>query len=208
MTSKKPIRQPAEGGKDLNLLVGVAAQQDQQTVTARKAGTLIDMMLPVSPKKVPVQQALEHLAKAINLALQSDFLETELDEVYKAARVRKGVVVIQHRDYFGLGDGLFAKFGKAARSIQLTLRGPDPASPEGKAWIEKHGGKSPVKGFINLIGRKLDVLQEFEDKVPTYVEQMLDRLEAARMITGWNRSEWQIRTAAIGLDITIEPHAE
>ncbi len=27
------------------------------------------------------------------------------------------------------------------------------------------------------------------------VEQMLDRLEAARMIVGWNRTEWEITTA-------------
>lgn len=205
MAATKGTDKSAEVAKDLNLLVGVAAAQDQQTVTARKAGTLVDMMLPVSPKKASPQQALENLAKAINLALQSDFLETELDSVYKAARVRQGAVVIQHRDYFGLGDGLFAKVGKATRSIQLTLRGPDPVSPEGKAWIEKHGGKSPLKGFINLVGRKLDFLQEFEDKVPTFVEQMLDRLEAARMITGWNRTEWEITTATIGLDITIKP---
>ncbi len=33
------------------------------------------------------------------------------------------------------------------------------------------------------------MLQEFEDKVPFYVEQTLDRLEAKRIIRDWNRNE-------------------
>jgi hypothetical protein len=201
----KPESQKPGKEKDVNLLVGVAATAGQGLVTARRAGGLVDMMLPVSPSKVALKTALENLAKAINLALQSDFLETELDGIYRVARVRKGAVQILHADYIGLGDGLFAKVGKAARSIQLTLRGPDPASPEGKVFLETHKGASPLKGFLNLVGRKLDLLQEFEDKVPMYVEQMLDRLEAVKVIVGWNRAEWGITTATIGLDVSIEP---
>ncbi|MCX8025818.1 MAG: PQQ-dependent sugar dehydrogenase, partial [Thermanaerothrix sp.] len=35
--------------------------------------------------------------------------------------------------YIGLGDGWMAKVGKTIKDIRLTWRGPDPASPEGKA---------------------------------------------------------------------------
>jgi hypothetical protein len=199
---------PDAMGKDMNVVVGVSPGAGQggggDVVTARKAGGLVDMKLPVSPAATPLPECLENMAKAINLALQSDFLETELERVYSVARVSRGKVQVLHRDYIGLGDGILAKVGKAARSIQLTLRGPDPASPEGKAALRR-GETGSVKGLFNLIGRKLDLLQEFEDKVPMFVEQMLDRLEAARMIQGWNRTEWTIETATIGLDISIAP---
>jgi hypothetical protein len=184
-------------------MVGVSAP-GKGTVTARKAAGLFDMKLPVSPTAIPVDKALQNMAKAINIAFESDFLETELEDVYKAARVRKGAVEILHGDYIGLGDGVFAEVGKLAKSLQLTLRGPDPASPEGKKLIEQHGRRT-LRGVVNFLGRKLDILQEFEKKVPTYVQQMLDRLEATNLITGWNRSEWDIRTKYIGLDVIMTP---
>lgn len=193
-----------------NLTIGAAAAAAQQQpaarqgVTVRTAGGLQDMRLPVSPRELPVAKALQNLAKAINLALTNEFLETPLDDVYASARVRKGVVEIVHSDYFGLGDGLFASIGKLGKSIQLTFRGPDPASPEGKARFAKKG-RSPLSGLFDLLGRKMDLLQEFEDQVPTYVEQMLDRLEAAGMICGWSREEWTITTKMIGLDVIISP---
>jgi hypothetical protein len=193
--------------KNSDLLLGVTAPAGKGTITARKAGSLTDMQLPVSPAAVGLTKALQNLAKALNLALQSDFLETDLDQMYKGARVRQGRVQLMHRDYIGLGDGLFAKLGRAAKSFQLTLTGPDPASPEGKAWVAEHG-RGSLRGMFNLLGRKLDLIQEYEDKVPVYVEQTLDRLEAAKMITGWNRDEWQISTTAVGLDVTISPLAE
>lgn len=173
-------------------------------ITVRQAGGLHDMRLPVSPRAVPLAKALQNLAKAINLALTHEFLETPLDDVYVSARVRKGTVEIMQGDYFGLGDGIFAAIGKVGRSIQLTFRGPDPASPEGRKQFEKKGHR-PFSGLIDLIGRKLNLLQEFEDQVPTYVEQMLDRLEGANMIEGWSREEWEITTKVIGLDAVITP---
>ena len=63
-------------------------------------------------------------------------------------------------------------------------------------------------GVLNLIGRKLNLLQEFEDKVPVYVEQTLDRLEARRVITDWHRDEWEVTTTLIGLDVVIHPAVE
>lgn len=192
-------------GKDLQLVVGAHSDVDQGSVTARLAGGMVDLELPVSLAKVSKKIALENLTKAINLALQSEFIETPLDAVYKAARIRKGAVELLHQDYIGLGDGVLATFGKTIKSIRLTIKGPDPASPEGKAALAATGRKRPVSGVLDLIGRKLNLLQEFEDKVPMYVEQMLDRLEATRMITGWTRSEWEISTETVGLDAIIKP---
>jgi len=189
---------------DPGIPVGVVATPGQGTITARKAGGLRDMALPVSPSQVPVAKALQNLAKVINLALAEDFLETELEPAYKAARVRKGTVEILHDDYIGLGDGVFAAVGKVGKSIQLTLRGPDPGSPEGKKAFAEQGGRS-LKGVVDLIGRKLNLLQEYEDKVPLFVAQMLDRLEAANMVAGWDRNEWEIGTRVIGLDVVIRP---
>ncbi len=54
-----------------------------------------------------------------------------------------------------------------------------------------------------MIGRKLDIITEYEDRVPAYVEQMFDRLEASGIIVGWDRNEWEIWTTTIGLDIRI-----
>lgn len=192
-------------GRDLQLVVGASSGPESGPVTARVAGGMADMELPVGLTKVSKKIALENLAKAINLALQSEFLETPLDGVYKAARVRKGTVEILHSDYIGLGDGIMAKVGKAAKSVKLTFVGPDPASPEGKALYARTNDSKPLSGWINLLGRKLNLIQEFEDKVPMFIEQMLDRLEASRVVTGWTRSEWEITTETIGLDATINP---
>jgi hypothetical protein len=189
---------------DLDFSIGLTGEAGRHPVTARKAGGLTDMELCISPVLTKPAIALRNLAKALNVALKTDFLETDLDEIYRAARVRKGTVQILHRDYFGLGDGVLATVGKTLKSFQLTLRGPDAASLEGEAWIKQHG-RSPITGILNLLGRKLNLLQEFEDKVPEYVEQTLDRLEAKRMIVNWHRNEWEIQTTLVGLDVIITP---
>ena len=176
-------------------------------ITARKAGGISDLEMSISPRTQKPALALRNLAKAMNVALKMDFIETDLDWVYRVARVYKGQLKIVHKDYIGLGDGLFASLGKTLRSFRLTLQGPDAASPEGKKWIAKHG-QSSFSGVINLVGRKLDLLQEFEDMVPLYVQQTLDRLEAKRIITDWHRNEWKIETTTIGMDVVMTPLQE
>ncbi len=109
---------------------------------------------------------------------------------------------IVHQEYFGFGDTWFGQFGRLLRSLQLTLEGPDPASPEGQQRIDEKGPAS-IRGILNLIGRKLDLVAEYEDRVPAYVEQMFDRLEASGIIVGWDRDDWEIWTTTIGLDIRI-----
>lgn len=163
--------------------------------------------MEVEPRKVGVKAALQHLAKAINIAFQTDFGENYLESVYQAAIVRRGEVHIVHKEYFGYGEGWFSQFGKLIRSMKLTLEGPDPASPEGQQrFIEK--GPSSIRGILNLLGRKLDLVAEYEDRVPAYLEQALDRLEASGIITGWSRDDWNIWTTKIGLDIRIAPKPE
>jgi hypothetical protein len=174
------------------------------TVTARKAGGLRDMSLEVNPHKVGVKAALQHLAKAVNIAFQTDFGENYLESVYQAAVVKRDQLHIIHREYFGFGDSWFGQFGRLIRSLQLTLEGPDPASPEGQQRIIEKG-PSTIRGILSLIGRKLDLVAEYEDRVPAYVEQMFDRLEASGIILGWDRNDWEIWTTQIGLDIRIEP---
>lgn len=174
------------------------------TVTARRAGELRDMRLEVDPREVGVPAALQHLAKAVNIAFQTDFGENFLESVYQAAIVKRGEVHIVHREYFGFGDSWFGQFGRLLRSLSLTLDGPDPASPEGQARIRERGPSS-IRGILSLVGRKLDLVAEYEDRVPAYVEQMFDRLEGSGIITGWNRDDWEIWTTRIGLDIRIGP---
>jgi hypothetical protein len=198
---------PPQPAADLGLGVAIAAEGSGSTITARRAGTLRDLGLEVAPKKVGVRAALQHLAKAVNIAFQTDFGENELESVYQAAIVRKGSLRIVHREYFCFRDSWFSQFGKLLRSMQLTLEGPDPASPEGQKRIAEKGPAS-IRGILNLMGRKLDLVAEYEDRVPAYVEQMFDRLEASGIINGWNRDDWDIRTTAIGLDIVIEARAE
>lgn len=188
---------------DLGLSIGIPPQATGP-ITARKAGEMADLELSISPRNQPVAQALRNLAKGINIALRDDYLDTELDRVYKAARVKEGVVQVLHKNFIGLGDGVFASIGKTAKSFQLTLRGPDAASPEGETWIAEHG-RAPLGGLFSLMGRKMNLLQEYEDKVPVYVEQTLDRLEAKKIIVQWQRNEWDIKTTLIGLDIILTP---
>jgi hypothetical protein len=196
-----PIDAPAPGDKGVG--VAIATDGSSGTITARRAGTLRDMGLEVDPRKVGVRAALQHLAKAVNIAFQTDFGENELESVYQAAIVRNGALRIVHREYFGFRDSWFSQFGKLIRSLQLTLEGPDPASPEGQRRIAEKGAAS-IRGLLSLLGRKLDLVAEYEDRVPAYVEQMFDRLEASGIIVGWNRDDWTIRTTTIGLDIVIE----
>ena len=193
------------GASDMPVGVAVAAGPgDGGTVTARKAGGLRDMAMHVNPRSVGVKAALQHLAKAVNIAFQTDFGENYLESVYQAAIVRRGEVHIIHKEYFGFGEGWFSQFGRLIRSLQLTLEGPDPASPEGQKRIAEKG-PSTIRGLFNLIGRKLDLVSEYEDRVPAYVEQMFDRLEASGIILGWDRNDWEIWTTQIGLDIRIAP---
>jgi len=198
------VSAPSTAG-DLNLGVAVAADSGGGgTVTARKAGGLLDVALDVDPDVVGVRGALQHLAKAINIAFQTDYGENYLEAVYQAAIVRNGQIHIVHREYFGFRETWFGQLGMLLRSMQLTLEGPDPASPEGqKRIVDK--GPATVRGLFNLLGRKLDLVAEFEDKVPAYVEQMFDRLEASGIIVGWDRDDWDIWTTTIGLNIRISP---
>jgi hypothetical protein len=177
------------------------------TITARRAGGLRDMGMEVEPRKIGVKAALQHLAKAINIAFQTDFGENYLESVYQAAIVRRGEVHIIHKEYFGFGDSWFGEFGKLIRSMELTLEGPDPVSPEGRQRIIEKGPAS-IRGILSLIGRKLDLVAEYEDRVPAYLEQTFDRLEASGIIIGWSRNDWEIRTTNVGLDIRIAPKPE
>jgi hypothetical protein len=196
---------PVGRGKDPAVGVAVSTVPGQGgVVTARKAGELRDMSLQVDPRKVGVQAALQHLAKAVNIAFQTDYGENYLESVYQAAVCKRGEVQIIHREYFGFGDTWFGQFGRLIRSMELTLEGPDPVSPEGRERIIEHGPAS-IRGILNLIGRKLDIVTEYEDRVPAYVQQMFDRLEASGIIVGWDRDDWDVWTTKIGLDIRIAP---
>jgi hypothetical protein len=197
---------PPDAKEPLNLAISAGTSQPG-TVTARKAGGLRDLGLEVNPRKIGLAGALQHLAKSVNIAFQADFGENSLESVYQAAIVQRGAVRIVHREYFGFGDSWFGQFGRLIRSLELTLEGPDPASPEGQKAIAEKGPRS-IRGLLNLIGRKLDLVAEYEDRVPAYVEQMFDRLEASGIILGWNRDDWDITTTAIGLDVRITPRTE
>jgi hypothetical protein len=102
-----------------------------KAVTARRAGDVTDLELCVSPSVVDQSIALRHMAKGINLALKYDFIESPLDGIYHASRVRDGRVYIQ----------------------------------------------------------------------------LLDRLEAKKIVTDWNRDEWSIETTVIGLDVMMTPQS-
>lgn len=195
---------PADAG-EVNVSVAVSPEGGSSVVTARRAGGLRDMGLDVNPRTVGLKGALQHLAKAVNIAFQTDYGENYLESVYQAAIVRNDEIHIIHKEYFGFGETWFGQFGMLLRSLQLTLEGPDPASPEGQKRIAEKG-PATIRGILNLFGRKLDLVAEYEDRVPAYVEQMFDRLEASGIIVGWNRDDWTIQTTSIGLDVVIKPN--
>jgi hypothetical protein len=206
MAPTPPIMPAPAASGEIGLGVAVSADAGTGTVTARRAGGLRDMGLQVDPEEVGVKAALQHLAKAVNIAFQTDYGENYLESVYQAAIVRNGEVHVVHKEYFGFPENWVGRFGMLIRSMQLTLEGPDPASPEGMKRIAEKGPAS-IRGVLNLIGRKLDLVAEFEDRVPAYVEQMFDRLEASGIIVGWDRDDWDIWTTTIGLNIRIAPHS-
>ncbi|HEX8204175.1 MAG TPA: hypothetical protein VF590_27100 [Isosphaeraceae bacterium] len=199
-----PIVAAPSASGELGLGVAVSGGEAGGVVTARRAGGLRDLALQVDPDAVGIKGALQHLAKAVNIAFQADYGENFLEAVYQAAIVRNGEVHIIHKEYFGFRDTWFGQFGMLLRSMQLSLQGPDPVSPEGQRRIAEKGPAS-IRGLLNLIGRKLDLVTEFEDRVPAYVEQMFDRLEASGIIVGWDRADWEIWTTKVGLDIRITP---
>ena len=84
---------------------------------------------------------------------------------------------------------------------------PTPPLPKGSGGSSRRGPSS-IRGLLNLFARKLDLVAEYEDRVPAYVEQMFDRLEASGIILGWDRDQWQIETTRIGLNIRIIPVVE
>jgi hypothetical protein len=204
VATQAPESNAAAAAGDMNLAVAVSSEGGSSVVTARRAGGLRDMGLDVNPRTVGLKGALQHLAKAVNIAFQTDYGENYLESVYQAAIVRNNEVHIIHREYFGFGETWFGQFGMLLRSLQLTLEGPDPASPEGQKRIAEKG-PATIRGILNLVGRKLDLVAEYEDRVPAYVEQMFDRLEASGIILGWDRDDWNIWTTAIGLNVRIAP---
>lgn len=145
---------------DVNVALAIAKDGGDSVVTARKAGGLRDLALEVDPDTVGIKGALQHLAKAINIAFQTDYGENYLESVYQAAVVLKGEVRIVHKEYFGFRPTWFGQFGRLIRSLELTLEGPDPASPEGQQRIQEKGPAS-IRGILNLFGRKLDLVPEF-----------------------------------------------
>lgn len=206
LPSIPPITPVPTASGDVGIAVAASSEGGGGTVTARRAGGLRDVALEVDPKAVGVKAALQHLAKAINIAFQTDYGENYLEAVYQAAIVRKGEILVVHKEYFGFRENWFGSFGMLLRSMQLTLDGPDPVSPEGQRRIAEKGPAS-IRGLLNLFARKLDLVAEYEDRVPAYVEQMFDRLEASGIILGWDRDQWRIETTKIGLNIRIIPIA-
>jgi hypothetical protein len=205
MAPVPPVLPAATTGGNVGLGIAVSAGPGG-VVTARQAGGLRDLGLEVDPEKIGIKGALQHLAKAVNVAFQTDFGENYLESVYQAAVVIGGEVRIIHKEYFGFRPTWFGQFGRLLRSLKLTIAGPDPASPEGQQRIAEKGPSS-IRGLLNLVGRKMDLVPEFEDRVPAFVEQMFDRLEASGIITGWDRGDWDIWTTKIGLDIRIAPRS-
>lgn len=203
MAPKPPVAPPTPG-QEIGVAIAASPDTAGGVITARRAGGLRDMGMIVDPRVAGIPSSLQSLAKAVNIAFQTDYGENFLEAVYQAAIVQKGEIRIVHKEYFGFGTNWFGQFGKLLRSLQLTFDGPDPASPEGQRRIAERG-PSTIRGILNLIGRKLDIVAEYEDRVPAYVEQMFDRLEASGIIDGWNRGDWEIRTTRIGLDIRIAP---
>ncbi len=203
MAPRPPVAPPTPG-QEIGVAIAATPDASGGVITARRAGGLRDVGMVVDPRAVGIPSALQSLAKAVNIAFQTDYGENYLEAVYQAAIVRKSEIRIVHKEYFGFGNNWFGQFGKLLRSMQLTFDGPDPASPEGQRRIAEKG-PATIRGILNLIGRKLDLVAEYEDRVPAYVEQMFDRLEASGIIDGWNRGDWDIQTTRIGLDIRIAP---
>lgn len=199
----RPAVIPPEPGRDVEVAIATSGA-GQGVVTARRAGTLRDMNLQVDPRAIGAPAALQNLAKSINVAFQTDYGENYLESVYQAAIVSDDEVRIVHKEYFGFAPTWFSQFGRLLKSMSLTLKGPDPASPEGQKRILDQG-PATIRGILNLVGRKLDLVAEFEDRVPAYVAQMFDRLEASGLIVGWKREDWNIRTTRVGLDIRVWP---
>src|SRR5262249_27247797 len=105
LTRPTLVRAAVTAPTEVPVGVAIATQPGEAgTVTARQAGGLRDMSMQVDPRRGGIKAALQHLAKAVNIAFQTDFGENYLESVYQAAIVRRGEVHIIHKEYFGFGD--------------------------------------------------------------------------------------------------------
>ena len=134
-----PVTPSPGASGDVSVAVAASGEGGGGTVTARKAGGLRDVALEVDPKAVGVKAALQHLAKAINIAFQTDYGENYLESVYQAAIVRRGEILIVHKEYFGFRENWFGQFGMLLRSMQLTLEAPTPPRPRGSGGSPRRG---------------------------------------------------------------------
>ena len=141
----------------------------------------------------------------MNIAFQTDYGENYLESVYQAAIVRNGEIHIVHREYFGFRRHLVRPVRHAPPLAAADARRPRPGLARGAEADRREGRRPRSAGLLNLLGRKLDLVAEYEDRVPAYVEQMFDRLEASGIIVGWDRDDWDIWTTKIGLNIRIAP---
>ena len=89
------------------------------------------MGLDVDPDRVGLKVALQHLAKAVNIAFQTDYGENYLESVYQAAIVRGGEVRIVHREYFGYRETWFGQFGRLIRSM---VRSRERSTRSSRRW--------------------------------------------------------------------------
>ena len=163
--------------------------------------------MEVDPDAVGVKAALQHLAKAVNIAFQTDYGENYLEAVYQAAIVPERRDSHHPQGIFRLPGDLVRRAGHAPPLDAAHPRRPRPRLAR-RPEADHRERPSTIRGLFNLFGRKLDLVAEFEDRVPAYVEQMFDRLEASGIIVGWDRDDWEIWTTTIGLNIRISPKAK
>ena len=109
------------------------------TVTAQKAGGLRDMALEVDPDKVGVKAALQHLAKAVNIAFQTDYGENYLESVYQAAIVRNGEVDHRPQGVFRVRRHLVRPVRQAPPLAATDARRPRPRLARGAEADRREG---------------------------------------------------------------------
>jgi predicted PP-loop superfamily ATPase len=97
MAPTPPVNAPA-GNEEVNVAIAASADSGGGTITARKAGGLRDVGMNVDPLQVGLPAALQHLAKGVNIAFQTDYGENYLEAVYQAAVVFDDEIRVVHKE--------------------------------------------------------------------------------------------------------------
>ena len=138
--NEREAPKPPVASSEVSLGVAVTTEPGKSgTVTARGRAGCATWAWRSTRRQVGVKAALQHLAKAVNIAFQTDFGENFLESVYQAAIVRHGEVHDRPPGVLRLRRGLVRPVRPADPLAATDPRRPRPGLARGTAADRREG---------------------------------------------------------------------